>query len=442
VSALVPEFDDRLWTPVRAVTFLRGLYTVATCDGVSPEGHRILVALRTALRAPTTVEALATMSFDITEARRALDSQWSRRLLVRASRLMAELDGGVTDGERDALRAMALGLGVGERLALTPVDSTAPVDRTAEAFVAWLLGQPLDWVSWDDEEQRATFWPFPGGRAPLVAGAKLMVLRGQALVVQARSGAIDVVSEGVHEATPEILPRLSEAEAWAAGPVSAALTFINVGATDMLRWGSVEPILVPLRSGEPADVPLRAFGRFSIRITDPGRVWGRFCRNGVPSTEEFEARVRRIAAGRFGEALRGLAEGENKGADVLLRDSVLMIDRVRPTIERAFHEMGLTVRRFELESLTGPLELELRTTGGSRLMNNGSFSNLTQEVTAAAKPDALHSCHRCLITTPPNARFCSGCGAPQRKACGTCGTEVAVRGRFCPQCGSAQTTPP
>jgi membrane protease subunit (stomatin/prohibitin family) len=439
VSPVVPEFDALLWTPTRSLAFVRGLFLVAACDGVAPEERRALVSLLSATRAPSDFEALAAMPFDFAEARRALDSHWLRRLLVRASRVMTELDGGLSDAERDALRAMALGLGVGERLALAPADA---MDRTAEAFVAWLATRPLDWVSWDDEDQRATFWPFPAGRVPLSAGAKLMVSRGQALVVQGPDASLDVLSDGVHEATPETLPRLAAATGWSAGPVSAGLTFVNLGATDMLRWGSVEPILVPLRSGGPADVPLRAFGRFSVRIADAARVWGRFCRNGIPSTDDFETRVRRMAAGRFGEALRGLAEGERLGADVLLRDSSLVIDRARPAIERAFVEAGLAVRRFELESLTGPLELELRTTGGGRLMNSGSFANPTHGNAAAATPEAVLSCHRCLNAVPPNARFCAQCGAPQRKACGTCGSDVSVRARFCPQCGTAQTTPP
>jgi membrane protease subunit (stomatin/prohibitin family) len=442
LPADLPAFDARLWTPTRALAFAQGLFLVAACDGVAPEERRALVMLLAASGAPADFEALAAMPFDFALARRALDSHWIRRLLVRACRLLAELDGGITDAERDALRAMALGLGVGERLALAPADATPPVDHTAEAFVAWLSSRPLDWISWDDEDQPATFWPFPGGGVPLAPGAKLMVSRGQALVVQAPSGAIDVLGDGVYDATPETLPRLAEAAGWTGGPMTPVLTFVNLGPTDMLRWGSVEPILVPLRSGAPADVPLRAFGRFSVRIADAGRIWGRFCRNGIPSTDDFETRVRRMAAGRFGEALRGLAEGENKGADVLLRESNVIIDRARPAIERAFQEAGLTVRRFELESLTGPLELELRTTGGGRLVGNGAFANPTHGNAAAATPEAVLSCHRCLNAVPPNARFCAQCGASQRKACATCGTDVAVRARFCPQCGSAQTTPP
>ncbi len=115
-----------------------------------------------------------------------------------------------------------------------------------------------------------------------------------------------------------------------------------------------------------------------------------------------------------------------------------MVDRARPAIERAFTEAGLLIRRFEMESLTGPLALELRTTGGGRLLNSGSFANPTHGQSAAATPEAVLSCHRCLNAVPPNARFCAQCGAPQRKACASCGTDVSVRAKFCPQCGSAQ----
>ncbi len=428
-------FDPQLWTPPRALAFARGLYHVAASDGITADERALLGHFLEAAGAPADVDAVIATPFDFAEARRELDSHWIRRLMVRACRVLAEIDGGPTDEERDALRAMALGLGVGERLALAPAERI--LARPAE-IVPWIANQPVDWVSWDDEAQAATFWSFPAGTAPLAYGAKLMVARGQALAVFREPSSFDLLRDGVHEATPEALPVLAESAGWQAGPVAARLTFISLGPTEMLRWGSVDPINVPGATPGAEPVPLRAFGRFSVRIGDASRAFQRFCRTGFLPTDEFETRVRRMAAGRFGEALRELAQSEGWSAERLLQESGSVIDRARPTIERAFSEAGLLVRRFEMESLTGPLALELRTTGGSRVLSGGGFANQTHGQSGAVTPEAALSCHRCLNALPPNARFCAQCGAPQRKACATCGTDVSVRAKFCPQCGSAQ----
>ena len=436
MSSTAISFDRALWTPPRALAFARGLYHVAASDGTVPEETRLLSRFLEATGAPSDLEALISTPFDFTEARRELDSHWLRRLMVRACRILAELDGGLTDGERDALRAMALGLGVGERLALAPAERGA---GTFGDIVAWVSAQPVDWVSWDDEAQRGTFWVFPAGDVPLAAGAKLMVSRGQALVFSRDQAVLDILADGVHEADPATLPLLAAAEQWTDGPVRARMTFVSLSATDMLRWGSVDPIPVPAVGGRDGEqVPLRAFGRFSVRIADAHRAFVRFCRSGPISTEEFESRVRRMAAGRFGEALRELAQSESWGAERMLKEPSAVIDRARPAIERAFAEAGLAVRRFELESLTGPLELELRTTGGGRMLQTGAFSNSVPSPTATPAEAAL-SCHRCLNAVPPNARFCAQCGAPQRKACAGCAADVSIRAKFCPQCGTAQS---
>lgn len=427
------SFDPALWTPQRALAFARGLYLVAASDGIAPVELEFLSQFLALTGAPTELDALLSTPFDFTEARHALDSHWLRRLMVRACRVLAEIDGGPSEGERDALRAMALGLGVGERVALAAPDLQTP---RPEAILDWISDQPIDWVSWDDEAQRATFWPFPGGDTPLAHGAKLMVARGQALVVGTPSGAMDVLSDGVHEATPATLPSLCAALGWTDGPVGVPLVFVSLGPSELLRWGSPDPIAVPAHAHSAETVPLRAFGRFSVRIVDAGRAMQRFCRGGPLSTEDFEARMRRLAAGRFAESLRALAQNEGLGADRLLAEANQVVDRVRPAIEKSFAEAGLNVRRFELESLTGPMEMELRTTSGSRVLGAGGFANATSGNSA---PDSGMSCHRCLTNVPPTARFCAHCGAPQRKACQACAAEVNVRAKFCPQCGTAQS---
>ncbi len=436
-------FDPTLWTPARATAFARGLWHVAASDGIADPERELLTRFLAATGAPTDLTALLASPFDFSEARRELDSQWIRRLLIQASRGLAELDGGISDEERDALRALGLGLGVGERLALQ-APSFAPV--TPETLMAWLATRPVDWISWDDEAQRAIFWRFPSGHARLADRAKVMVNRGQALVIHHGGTLHDVLHDGIYELSPETAPGLSAATGWQGGPVDAELTFVSMSQSETLRWGSVDPTSVPASPGSSDEVPLRAFGRFVFRIADATKAFTRFCRTGLLPSDEVEARVRRMAAGRFGEGLRAMATG-GVGADRLLNDPAFVLERTRPVIDKAFAEAGLQIRRFELESITGPLELEIRTTHGGRGI--GSFgvpapsAGLGQGGSSTPSgSDAAVTCYKCLSAAPINARFCPNCGAAQRQKCAGCGHEAALRARFCPQCGLPQPGPP
>jgi len=44
-------------------------------------------------------------------------------------------------------------------------------------------------------------------------------------------------------------------------------------------------------------------------------------------------------------------------------------------------------------------------------------------------------CSRCQLETPPDAEFCSECGAKLMVACAECGTPNARTYRFCKMCG-------
>ena len=51
-------------------------------------------------------------------------------------------------------------------------------------------------------------------------------------------------------------------------------------------------------------------------------------------------------------------------------------------------------------------------------------------------------CAGCGQQSPPEARFCPGCGARLVHACSACGAELPADARFCPRCGEASLTRP
>ncbi len=423
--------ERKTWSPARALTFARGLYHVAACDGLDPRERRALEVFVERVGLPVSVDDLGAEPFDYTATADSLDSTWLRRTFIRACRLMIAMDGRVSAEERDALRALGAALGVGEEVALAELDTDVGPDQIVE----WMADLAVDFVSWDDAGRKSYFWVFPHDDHPLAPGATVRVADGQALVVRHGDAITDSFGPGELLVEPTTLPGLAAAADWGAGPVSASLLFVRTGMSPLLRWGLADPVRFQTRSH--GEVPIRAFGRFSTTFTDPTSAAQRFARRGIPSPDEFEVRLRRVVSGRFGEALAAIEYGTDTALIELLNDLDTLKDRIRPHLEAALDRSGLRLARFYIENLTGPLELGLKPV--SRASRNRTSLGRTLMGGATSDTDEranLAPCVQCLSPVPTNARFCSRCGAAQREPCSKCGGDVPARARFCPGCGS------
>ncbi len=430
------------WSGERAQVFARGLYHVAACDGLHPRERLALEAFLEQVGLPGGVDALAEQPFDYVEAARVLDSAWLRRVFIDACRVMAQMDGAVTGPERDALRAMGAALGVGERHALASFE---PQQLEPEDLLAWVAAQQVDLVSWDDDAQSGYFWPFPHPQHPLRHGGAVQVLPGQALVVRAGGAITDVLLPGDHEVKPETLPGLARAVGWAGGPVEAGLLFVKLGPTKLLRWGTSQA--VTLQVPGMGAVPVRAYGRFSLRLAEARPLVERFARAAVPEPEDVEARLRRLVEGRFAEGLSNLTFSSRDHLVEALNDLDVLRDSLVSHLKETLGRAGLGVRKFVIENLTGPLELGLRPISKrtQSLTEIGRALNLTStslpDVASEPPAQLLAACVDCLAPTPIGARFCATCGAAQRRSCPACGHEVPHRARFCSDCGHQLTGP-
>ena len=424
------------WRAERALVFARGLYHVAACDGVHPAERRALELFLEQVGLPMSVDDLGRTPFDYVEAGRVLDSSWLRRTFIQACRMVVMLDGAVSPQERDTLRALGSALGVGERFALADFEGPPP---PPEHLRDWVASQEVDFVSWDDDVQRGYFWPFPHPDHPLRHEGTLVVEQGQALVVRVDGQITDVLVAGEHRVTPRSLPGLARALGWMGGPVSASLLFVKVGPTPLLRWGTSDAIHVPV-PGQGA-VEIRAFGRFSVRLVDPSVLVERFARTEPPAAAEVEARVRRMFEGRFGEGLSQLPFSDVEHLIASLNDLDALRDALAGHLNETLGRAGLALRKFQIENLTGPLELGLRPASKRThsLTELGRALNLTStslpEVPSTQGEPMLGPCIDCLAPTPLAARFCATCGAAQRRSCPGCGTELPLRARFCSGCG-------
>jgi membrane protease subunit (stomatin/prohibitin family) len=215
--------------------------------------------------------------------------------------------------------------------------------------------------------------------------------------------------------------------------VEADLIYLRTGPTPRLRWGTATAISVAI-AGHGV-VPIRAFGRFTTRFRDPAEICKRFLRQGIPSDDDVEQRLRRIVAGRFAQALSGLPEMRLE----LLNDLDTLCARVREQMDGPLRASGLHLSRFDIENLTGPLELGLRPMS-KRTQNLSKIARQVVQTrpSGLAPTEELIACHSCGLHIPAMARFCSGCGAPNRKTCAKCGTALPIAARFCSGCGAPQ----
>jgi hypothetical protein len=347
--------DSRILGGKRGLTFVRGLYHVAACDGFHPREREALQIFIDTLELAITIDAIAAQPFDYSETAQGLESTWLRRVFIQACKIMVQMDGKVTAQERDAMRALASAMGIDEDLVLDDLEGPQPPPNE---LVEWVEALQVDFVSWDDYNQPGYFWFFPHPSQPLAHGASLHIYEGQSLVIRYDGEITDILEPGRYTVSPRTLPGLAAAANWAGGSVSAECLFIRTAASSAVRWGLANGIELQRPSGET--FILRAYGRCAIRFGEVALVISRLAQHALPDDADVERRLGRIVAGRFGQALQTINAAPDTDILASLEDMDMLRDTVAPMLREAVRISGLRLTRFDIENITVPLELGIR----------------------------------------------------------------------------------
>ena len=219
-----------------------------------------------------------------------------------------------------------------------------------------LGGEFIDIVEWTDDTRDTMVYRFPTVGSAIKYGAKLTVREGQAAVFIHEGQLADVFGPGLYMLETNNLPILTRLQHWDHGfrsPFKSEIYFVNTTRFNDLKWGTKNPVIA--RDPEFGAVRLRAFGTYSMRVTDPGKFMLEIVgTDGEFTKDEISFQLRNIIVQEFSRMIAGsgipvLDMAANTG-----QFGSMIAKAISPTVT----QYGLTIPEFYIENISLPDEVE------------------------------------------------------------------------------------
>ncbi|MBI3963074.1 MAG: SPFH domain-containing protein, partial [Deinococcus sp.] len=338
----------------------------------------------------------------------------------------------------------------------------------------FIKSQFIEVIEWLDPTQNTLVYRFPVQNQEIKMGAKLTVRESQAAVFVNEGTIADVFQPGLHTLSTQNLPIMTKLRSWPYGftsPFKAEVYFVNTKQFTDLKWGTANPIM--LRDSEFGVVRLRAFGVYSLRVTDPAKLIREVAgTNARFQTEDIEGQLKRALISSFSDAL---AEAKIPALDLASKYDELG-QEMRQKLVITFGEYGLDITKFVIENISLPPEVEAALDKRTSMGIVGDLGRYTQfqAATALEKGAAAGggvaagaqvaaglamgqaiastlsqaqpaprgaTCPKCGAQVASGAKFCGECGAtmaPATAQCVGCGATIPHGAKFCSECGAPQ----
>ncbi|MDZ4093281.1 MAG: SPFH domain-containing protein [Paracoccaceae bacterium] len=220
----------------------------------------------------------------------------------------------------------------------------------------FLKGEFIDVIHWVDDTRDTMVWRVEREGHAIKYGAKLTVREGQAAVFIHEGQMADVFSPGLYQLETNNLPLMTTLQHWDHGfqsPFKSEIYFINTTRFNDLKWGTKNPIIC--RDPEFGPVRLRAFGTYSMRVTDPAKFMVEVVgTDGEFTADEISFQVRNVI---MQELSRVLASAGIPVLDMAANTTDLG-KLVTTAIAPKISEYGLTLPEFYIENISLPEEVE------------------------------------------------------------------------------------
>lgn len=250
----------------------------------------------------------------------------------------------------------------------------------------FLKGQFIDVIEWLDDSRDTLVYRFERYGNNIMMGAKLTVREGQAAVFIHEGQLADVFSPGLYELETNNMPIMTALQHWSHGfnsPFKSEVYFVNTRRFPGLKWGTQNPIM--LRDPEFGALRLRAFGSYTIRVTDPSVFMKEIVgTDGEFTEDEISGQIRNIVVQKVSQSLASsgipaLDMAANTG-DL----SKIVSEAIAPTLG----DYGLSIPELYIENISLPPEVEKVLDQRSSMGIVGDLNKYTQFSAAQAIQNA------------------------------------------------------
>jgi membrane protease subunit (stomatin/prohibitin family) len=220
----------------------------------------------------------------------------------------------------------------------------------------FLSGEFIDVIHWVDDTRDTLVWRFEREGHEIKYGAKLTVREGQAAVFVHEGQLADVFTPGLYMLETNNMPVMTTLQHWDHGfksPFKSEIYFVSTNRFTNLKWGTKNPIMA--RDPEFGPVRLRAFGTYSIRVTDPGRFLTEIVgTDGEFTMDEISFQIRNIIVQEFSRVIAG------SGIPVLdmAANTADLGKMVANEISATIAEYGMTLPELYIENISLPAAVE------------------------------------------------------------------------------------
>jgi membrane protease subunit (stomatin/prohibitin family) len=342
--------------------------------------------------------------------------------------------------------------------------------------------QFIEVIEWLDETNNTLVYRFPVKDQEIKNGAQLIVRESQSAIFVAEGQIADLFPPGRYTVDGGNTPILSKLGAWKYGfnsPFKAEVYFVNTKQFTDLKWGTPNPVM--MRDADFGMVRLRAFGIYTVRVSDPKAFIKEIAgTNARFVTEDIQGQLKRTLVGGFSDAL-----AESKIAALDLASNYDELSKfTRDKLNDEFKTLGLELTKFVIENISLPQEVEAAMDKRTSMGVIGDVGRYTQFQAADAMRDAAQNpggaagtgvglgagfamgnamagamtdamkqskqggaeqiaCPKCNAANTRGAKFCNECGATlevatQTVPCVKCGASLQAGTKFCNECGAKQ----
>ncbi|AXC51086.1 SPFH domain-containing protein [Paracoccus suum] len=224
------------------------------------------------------------------------------------------------------------------------------------ALFDFIAGEFIDVIEWTDDTRDTMVWRFETAGRAIKYGAKLTVREGQAAVFVHEGQVADTFGPGLWMLETNNIPILTRLQHWDHGfrsPFKSEIYFVNTTRFNDQKWGTRNPIIA--RDPEFGPVRLRAFGTYSMRVSDPAKFMAEIVgTDGEFTADEIAFQIRNVIVQEFSRTIAG----SNIPVLDMAANTRDLGQIIAKAIAPVIAEYGLTIPEFYIENISLPEDVE------------------------------------------------------------------------------------